>query len=477
MSYETEGSCCGLYTSSFNSVTFIAYTSGDLCYLKDDKLVKLLTISANAHPVFAETSNHMLIVDGYTLYAVDLRDMTQIVVTLPKRITADDEYVQPSYVAVVDQTVCINDIDTDLVYFTIRNPLMTDTRSVFEVEDGKVVYEDDGITVKEKTVSSADYMFLDDYGTQMYFTASSSADLVQAISSVDDKLVIFGQNSIEIRQKQINQLDTQTDVSWQLVTHTEQKTYGIYAAHSLARIDKQQFMIGCGEATGVCVLAMSGAEVKRVSLPWIDRLLDEHATHDTEGWTYSSNGHSFYVIVLKDFSVCYDVSTDQWHFRLSRSYDLTKTAYIAKYCTFNDGKVYVGSSMNTSVMLLDDTYYYEDLDEDTRVALLRIRQSPVFNVNYAPFMISSVSVEMNTGCAADYGEPAKMLLSLSQDGGYTYSNSIETSCGKLGQYSARAMWLNLGMTRLAVIRLAYSEPTPFTLNYAHIDYTQLGYAV
>lgn len=70
-----------------------------------------------------------------------------------------------------------------------------------------------------------------------------------------------------------------------------------------------------------------------------------------------------------------------------------------------------------------------------------------------------------------------MLLSLSQDGGYTYSNSIETSCGYLGQYSARAMWLNLGMTRLAVIRLAYSEPTPFTLNYAHIDYTQLGYAV
>nr|DAW67910.1 MAG TPA: hypothetical protein [Caudoviricetes sp.] len=33
------------------------------------------------------------------------------------------------------------------------------------------------------------------------------------------------------------------------------------------------------------------------------------------------------------------------------------------------------------------------------------------------------------------------------------------------------------MTRLAVIRLAYSEPTPFTLTYAHIDYTQLGYAV
>lgn len=466
-----------MYTSSYGSVTFVAYTSGDVCYLSTGKLVKLLTISANAHPVFAETSNHLLIADGYTLYAIDLRSMTQTVITLPKRITSDDEYVQPSCVAVVDQTVCITDTGTDIVYFTIRNPLMTETRSVFEVEDGKVVYEEDGVTVKEKTVSSADYMFLDDYGTPMYFTASSSADATLAISSIDDKLTIFGQNSIEVRQKQINQLDTQTDISWQLVTHTEQKSFGIYSPNSLARVDKQQFLLGAGDVTNICVMTVNGSDVKRISLPWIDRLLTEHATRDTEGWTYSSNGHSFYIIALKDFSVCYDVSTDQWHIRLSRNYDLTKTAYLAKYCTFNDGRLYVGSVMNTSVMQLDDTYYYEDLDADTHIALLRIRQSPVFNVNYAPFMISSISVEMNTGYAADYTEPAKMLLSLSQDGGYTYSNSIETSCGKLGQYSARAMWLSLGMTRLAVIRLAYSEPTPFTLNYAHIDYTQLGYAV
>ena len=459
---------------------FIAYTSGDVCYMKAGKLVKLLSISADSHPVFAETGGqrpHLLIADGYTLYAVNLKDLTQTVVTLPKRITADDEYVQPSYVAVVDQTVCINDTGSDIVYFTIRDPLATETRTVFDVEDGKVVYEEDGITVKEKTVKSAEYMFLDDYGTQMYFTASSSSDITLAISSIDDKLAVFGQSSIEFRQKQINQLDTQTDVSWQVISHTEQKSFGIYSPKSLARIDKQQFLLGTGDATNICVLTVIGSDVKRVSLPWIDRLLAEHATHDTEAWTYSSNGHSFYIISLKDFSLVYDISTDQWHIRLSRNYDLSKTAYLAKYCTFYDSKLYVGSAKNTSILQLDDTYYYEDLDEDTHIPLLRIRQSPVFNVNYAPFLISNVSVEMNTGYAADYTQPSKMLLSLSQDGGYTYSNSIETSCGKLGQYSARAVWLNLGMTRLAVIRLAYSEPTPFTLTYAHIDYTQLGYAV
>lgn len=459
---------------------FVAYTSGDICYMSAGKLVKLLSISANAHPTFAETGGqrpHLLIADGYTLYAIDLKTLTQTVVKLPKRITADDEYVQPSYVAVVDQTVCINDTESDIVYFTIRDPLATETRTVFDVEDGKVVYEDDGVTVEEKTVDSADYMFLDDYGTQMYFTASSSSDTTLAISSIDDKLAIFGQSSIEFRQKQINQLDTQTDVSWQVVSHTEQKSYGIYSPNSLARIDKQQFLLGAGDATNVCVLTVIGTDVKRVSLPWIDRLLAEHATLDTEAWTYSSNGHAFYVISLKDFSLVYDIMTDQWHIRLSRNYELSKTAYLAKYCTFYDSKLYVGSAMNTSIMQLDDTYYYEDLDADTHIPLLRIRQSPVFNVNYAPFIISNVSVEMNTGYAADYAQPSKMLLSLSQDGGYTYSNSIETSCGRLGQYSARAAWLNLGMTRLAVIRLAYSEPTPFTLTYAHIDYTQLGYAV
>lgn len=399
-SYEAKGSCCGIYTTSYaEPVMFIAYTSGDVCYMQAGKLVKLLSISANAHPVFAETGGqrpHLLIADGYTLYAINLKDLTQTVVTLPKRITADDEYVQPSYVAVVDQTVCINDTASDVVYFSIRDPLATQTRTVFDVEDGKVVYEDDGITVKEHTVKSADYMFLDDYGTQMYFTAASSADMTVAISSIDDKLAVFGQSSIEFRQKQINQLDIQTDVSWQVISHTEQKSYGIYAAHSLARIDKQQFLLGTGDATNICVLTIVGADVKRISLPWIDRLLTSDATADTEAWTYSSNGHSFYVISLKYYSLVYDVATQQWHIRLSRNYDLSKTAYLAKYCTFYDSKLYVGSAKNTSLLQLDDTYYYEDLDADTHIPLLRIRQSPVFNVNYAPFTISNISVEMNT---------------------------------------------------------------------------------
>nr|DAW67874.1 MAG TPA: stabilization protein [Caudoviricetes sp.] len=401
--YAANGSCCGLYTTSFGPyaepVMFVAYTSGDVCYYNAGNLVKLLSISANSHPVFAETGGqrpHLLIADGYTLYAINLKDLTQTVITLPKRITSDDEYVQPSYVAVVDQTVICNDIGSDLLYFTIRDPFATETRQVFDIADGKVVYESDGITVKEHTVSSADYMFLDDYSTQMYFTASSSSDITLAISSVDDKLAVFGQSSIEFRQKQINQLDTQTDVSWQIVTHTEQKSFGIYSAHSLARIDKQQFLLGTGDSTNICVLTVIGADVKSISLPWIDRILTESATEDTEAWTYASNGHSFYIISLKDYSLVYDISTQQWHIRLSRNYDLSKTAYMAKYCTFYNSKLYVGSAVNTSIMTLDDTYYYEDIDADTHIPLLRIRQSPVFNVNYAPFVISNLSVEMNT---------------------------------------------------------------------------------
>jgi hypothetical protein len=54
-------------------------------------------------------------------------------------------------------------------------------------------------------------------------------------------------------------------------------------------------------------------------------------------------------------------------------------------------------------------------------------------------------------------------LEVSKDGGMTYGNVRSASFGLTGEYSHRVRWHALGMTRLAVVRITFSEPMDFVL--------------
>ena len=107
----------------------------------------------------------------------------------------------------------------------------------------------------------------------------------------------------------------------------------------------------------------------------------------------------------------------------------------------------------------------------------RMRQTPVITADYKPFMLQELAAECNTGAMNEYGRPAKALLQISRDGGYTYGNVIEASCGRRGEYAVRLKWLNLGMNRQCVIRISYSEPTDFVISDSSIRVQPLLYPI
>lgn len=467
----------GLSTMDYEQCLFVAYNG--TIYRVDSSLnhEEIGNYALGNTVVFAESGGEraiLLWVDGNDIHGYNLKDGTTVEITLPKRIDAENQYIQPTHIAVVDGTIVLNDKGSSYTYYSIKFPLNTAMRKVFDIVNGQVQYDTDEITVLQKEVDSGVYCFLDDYGVQKYFNGSTSSDKCIALTSVGPLLTMYGPSSIEFWQKG----NAESYQSWQRTSYTINKEQGLEAPYSLATVNHSQFCIGTGKANAKCVLMINDTNVQKISPLWLDRILSDNDVKWVKGWSYSKNNHSFYLFSIKNECYVYDVTTGQWHIRSSRNFYTGKIKnYMPLYAVWWNNKIITGSSESGHLYELDEKYYYEDFDNANRLPLLRMRQTPVVTADYKPFILQELTAECNTGAKEDYGTSAKALLQISRDGGYTYGNVIEGNCGRRGQYFVRLRWLNLGMNRQAVIRISYSEPTDFVISDSSIRIQPLNYPI
>ena len=478
-----NSNCDGLYVPStglsnmdYEQCLFIAY-KGNVHRMDSSMNDEVIGQYALGNTVqFAESGGEraiLLWVDGTDIHGYNLKEGTTVDITLPQRIDQDDTYIQPTHIAVVDGTIVLNDKGSSFTYYSIKFPLNTEKRNVFKIVDGEVQYKDTG-AVDTMEVDSGVYCFLDDYGVQKYFNGSSSSDKCVALSSVGPLLTLFGPSSIEFWQKG----NAESYQSWQRTSYTINKEQGLEAPYSLASVNHSQFCIGTGKANAKCVLMINDTTVQKISPLWLDKILSNNDVKSVKGWSYSKNNHSFYLFSVGNECYVYDVTTGQWHIRSSRNFYTGKNKnYMPLYAAWWNNKIVTGSSESGNIYELDEDYYYEDFDSEHRLPILRMRQTPVITADFKPFLIQELTAECNTGAMNEYGRPAKALLQISKDGGYTYGNVIEASCGRRGEYMVRLRWLNLGMNRQSVIRITYSEPTDFVISDSSIRIQPLNYPI
>lgn len=422
--------------------------------------------SGSTRVVFAETGGlrpMLLVADGFALWAYDLIEGGALQqVTLPPRVTGDGGMIQPSHVAVVGGSVCINDQGSGFVYYSIPYPLNSEQRKVFEIVNGEVQYEaDNPYKVKEVSVNALDYMFLDNYGTQQYFNAESSSDAVVSIASIGASLYLFGSKTVEIWQRGSGEYET-----WIRQSYTSNASNGLQAPYSVAVCGSNLYYLGSGESFAKGILSVSGQTYKKISDDWLDsKLLGE--TSDTAfGFAYAYGGHNFYVLQLSNLQETwvYDLDTQEWAQRCSRVRDTGletrwrpsaliwfKGEFIA-FC--NDGCAYRHS----------EEYWYEDYGNSTdKLPMIRHRQGAVIVNENANFIFNELAVECNVGTWGDYTLSPKLLLEVSRDGGNTWGNVRSVSMGKAGNYSHRVRFHGLGVNRLCCLKLTYSHPTSLEL--------------
>ena len=460
----------GTPANNFEPDLFVAYGGEVYKVARNGEATVIGSYAAGNCVQFNESGGEraiLLWVDGQNIYGWDIKKEKVVNITLPKRIT-ENASIKPSHIAVVSGTIVINDLGSGYVYYSVPYPLSQETRNVFDIENGEVQYESDGITVKMRSVDSGEYCFLDNYGVQKYFNAESSSDKINAIYSVGSLLTLFGPSSIEFWQK----ADSDT-ITWARVSYSVNKEQGLEARYSLASVNRSVFCIGTGKSQAKCVLMINDTNVQKISPEWMDKLLNASDVKNVRGWTYSKNNHSFYMIAIGDETYCYDVVTAQWHIRSSRNfYTSQNKKYMPQFAVWFNNKIITGSCENGNLYELDEDYYREDFDSEHSLPLYRVRQTPVMTSNYKNFLIHELALECNAGHVTTYGKPARALLQVSRDGGYRWSNVIEGNVGVRGQFGQRLRWLNLGMMRQGVLRVMFSEDSDFVISDASIRLTE-----
>jgi len=440
-------------------------------------------VTAESYPTFAETGGErpfLLIADGVNLFAYNLKEGGNLITLgLPDRINEEDVKIKPTHVQVVSGSIIVNDSGSGYAYYSIPYPLSNEQREILQTDgSGNIKYKPDGITPYYEKVDAKQYVFLDDFGTPQYKNGESNSDAISALYAIGSNLIVFGPKSIEFWQRGAEEYET-----WTRTSYTFNKEIGLEAPTSISSVNNSVFFVSNGMNAGKAVFAISDTNFTKISDSWLDNILDNSDTGQIIGFSYSRSNHAFYCLYIPDAdgksrTFCYDVSTQEWSERSSRDYytGIDKAWNLVYPVWFNNLTVF-GHLKDGNIVYLDDNFHREEIDSDLTVPLIRRRQSPVVLSNYQNFILDELSIEMNTGTIDDYKANPKIQLEISEDGGYTFGNTLLEECGKTGQYFYRVKFLGLGMQRLCVLRISFSEDMDLTLTNASLRVSNLNFSM
>jgi len=182
-----------------------------------------------------------------------------------------------------------------------------------------------------------------------------------------------------------------------------------------------------------------------ISTSAVEKQIGEADRTTQTSFTYTENGHWFYVLTVGNKTFVYDPDTAQWHTRASGN--LGKWTIGGAININSNGNIIGYSGKDFHKISIDNLT--ENGDRIRREAITLPINNTVNRIR-----IHEVQLDMEVG----FDDEAKVILQLSKDSGATWSNNIESTTGKIGERFARVRWLRLGQTRDAIFRIVITDP-------------------
>ncbi len=175
-----------------------------------------------------------------------------------------------------------------------------------------------------------------------------------------------------------------------------------------------------------------GLLIAPISTPPVEAAIS--ASTPTHCFTYSDEGHVFFVIRFSDRPAwVFDVKTRLWHERGSGP-------------TWDEWEVIATARLNGvwyGVNTLGKIYSMSRTNDDAGVELSRMMQSSNLYLAGEFFSVPRFEILGEVG-TADIGRAITVNLRISRDGGLTWEPQMPRSFGKIGNYRQRAIWNALG---------------------------------
>ncbi len=314
----------------------------------------------------------------------------------------------------------------------------------------------DGYAIVSKPDSAQFYLSdLNDFSSWdglEFSSASWKSDQLIRVFSYNRDLWLFGDDSVEIRYNAGTGTPPFRNIDGAEIE------IGCAAPGSVASGGGVVFWLG-NDAEGTrSVLAASARSPREISTTSITETIEGFTTvSDAIGFTYHENNHLFYELTFptEDTTFVYDLATQLWHKRSTRSDIGTLGRNRINNHVYYDGKHMVGDYTNGKIYEMSRDYYDENGDD-----LIAQRSSPTITQNQDLMTFNEIQILFGPGTGITTGDSEDMepkaILDWSDDGGITWGNALEIPIGKLGEYKNRAIEYRLGQARNRVFRIKVS---------------------
>jgi len=316
---------------------------------------------------------------------------------------------------------------------------------------------EDGYFVFNKT-GTGQFQITNLYGTDIdaldFATAEGAPDLLLSLLVDHREIWLFGETSTEVFFNSGN-----VDFPFERINGAfiEQ---GCAAKFSPAKMDNTVYWLTADERGQGTVQRAQGYSPQRISTHALEYAIGQMPRiDDAVAYTYQQEGHSFYVLNFPTAQQtwAFDASTNLWHQRAWRdpADNTLKQDRAVCQMTFA-GETLVGDNGNGNIYVLDLDTFTDNGDPIARVRSCAHLADP----DYRHQFFASLQVDMQTGVGLTTGQGSdpKAMLQWSDDGGYSWSNELWSSIGKIGERRTRVKWRRLGRSRDRVFRVTITDP-------------------
>lgn len=292
----------------------------------------------------------------------------------------------------------------------------------------------------------ADLGTVTDFDALNFVTAEGSPDNLVGMKVDHRQVILFGTDSVEIFE---NTGAAGFPFERAINGFIEM---GCLNGRTIAKQDNSVFWL----ASDFTIRKLDGITPIRASTHSIEQELKSVTLTDGKAFTYTQEGHLFYVLTFPETTMVLDITTGEWAHRKSYGYDYWQAKNHVQ--AFNNQ--YVGSSIDNKIGYLNTT----DYDEWGGVQVMEWTYQPIYAEGQLAFHDRlEIIMETGVGLSTGQGSDPTVILSYSNDGGITWIYLPARSAGAMGQYRWRVVWHRLGSSRMRTYRASISDPVRVTV--------------
>lgn len=242
---------------------------------------------------------------------------------------------------------------------------------------------------------------------------------------LEREVVFFGETSIEWHQN-----TGDADFPFTRVHALE---LGCLAGDSVTKVDTPSVKTIIWVCPDHTVRRMNGYAGQVISTPEIEKLIaalhKEDRASELKGIAWAHEGRFFYALTCDDWTRVYDSKTGHWHNRQSYELDRWRISAVIPF----GPKVIAGDYSTGQLYVMDSNTF----DEDGNYLVWEVITPNVHAFPY-PLKFSALFMDAATGVGLNstnaHESDPKLMVSWSDDGGYSWSAERERSLGTTAEY-------------------------------------------